>query len=570
MNLPPLRRLTALFGAFVLCLAAVLARLTILQVQQASALRTRAIDQRIEHVTLPAQRGQILDRNREPLVLSVPARDVYADPRYVRDPRTTAKRLATVLGTDRRTLADALRSDTTFAYLARGVGVAAADRIQAMHLPGIGFLPVSARAYPAGALASQVLGFVGVDGTGLSGLEYEYQSLLAGRPGERTQEVDPGGQPIAGGIDVDRPSVPGSSIVTTIDRPFQYEVERALAEAVTLNRAVGGTVIVMRPDGSIPAIASVPSFDPRRFSGFAPGTYRARAITDAFEPGSTGKTITAAAALNAHVIGPSDRLPVPDQVPIGPFRIQDAEPHPFERLTLGDVLAVSSNVGIARTAERLGPTRLGTYMSRFGLGRDPGIGFPGESAGVMPPPAQWTKTSMITASYGAGLAATPLQMVSVYATIANDGRRAEPSLVGGTIDPTGTFHPVAAAPPERVVSADTAAMVTRMLAYAVEAGTGTKARIPGYQVAGKTGTARIPNRNGPGYQAGRYIASFIGFLPASDPKIVIAAILDRPVTQYGGVAAAPLFREVAEAAIARFHIQPGTPLPPPPHTPLGP
>jgi cell division protein FtsI (penicillin-binding protein 3) len=562
---PPVQRLVALFACLGVALGAIFVRLTVLQVQQAGALRDRAIDQRIQHVELPARRGEILDRNREPLAMTVEARDLYADPRYVVDPWATAKSLSPLLGPSPRDLAKLLRSSGTFVYLARGIGLDLARRIEALHLAGIGSLPATRRAYPTGSVASQVLGFVGVDGTGLSGLEFEYQRLLAGRPGERTEEVDPSGQPIVGGIDVDTPPVPGSSVVTTLDRAFQYQVEEALADAIARNHAHGGTVIAMSPGGEIYAMASLPSFDPRDFATSDPATYRARAITDAFEPGSTNKMITAAAALQSGVITPTAEVPVPSEVPIGPFTIHDAEAHPFERMTLGDILAESSNVGIARTAERLGPQRLGQFMWRFGLGRRTGIGFPGESGGVMLPPAEWGKTVMVTASYGAGLAATPLQMISAYATIANGGRRAQPRLVRGAVDPSGTFRPTPVQPAQRVVSAETAQMVTRMLVYAVQAGTGVNAQIAGYEVAGKTGTARIPRTDGAGYVAGRYMASFIGFLPASDPKVVIAAILDQPVTQYGGVAAAPLFRQVARDAIVRFDIGPSATLPLPPH-----
>lgn len=550
----------------VLSLGAIFVRLTVLQVGQAGELQTRALDQRLHSFRLPAERGRILDRSRAPLALSIEARDIYADPRYVTDPWATATRIGPVLGLDVRDLANRLSADSSFAYVARQVGLDPARRVEAMNLPGIGFLPVSKRYYPAGPLAPQILGFVGVDGTGLAGLEYEHQLLLAGTPGERTQELDPNGQPIAAGVDLERDPVPGSTVVTTIDRALQFQVQQALAQAVAANRARGGTVIVLDPrTGEILAMATYPWFDPNDFAAARPATYRNRAVTDAFEPGSTNKVITAAAALEEGVIDPSERLPVPSHVRLGQFTIHDAEAHPFERLTLGDIVAVSSNVGIVRTAERLGPRRLAEYMSRFGLGRETGIGFPGESSGVMLPPSEWGKTVMATASYGAGLAATPLQMASAYATIANGGRRVQPRLVDGTIDPDGMFLRAPAGPSDRVVSATTARTVGEMLAYAVQAGTGVNAQIPGFQVAGKTGTARIPRPDGPGYEEGQYMASFIGFLPASAPRVVIAAILDRPATDYGGVAAAPLFRSVARSAIQRLGIEPSPPLPLPPH-----
>jgi cell division protein FtsI (penicillin-binding protein 3) len=563
---PPLKRLVTLFCVIVLALAVIVVRLAVLQVGQAGAYQTKALDQRVHTIAISAARGLILDRNGEALALSVEARDIYADPRYVTDPWGTAVRLAPVLGLDVRSVAEQLATDTTFVYVARQVDLDVATHIEHMHLPGIGFLPVSKRYYPAGPLASQLLGFVGVDGAGLAGLELEYQGLLAGTAGERTQEIGLHGEPIAGGIDVERPSVPGSTVETTIDRDFQYQAQVALEEAVQANHARGGTVIAMNPQtGDIYAIATYPWFDPNDFVHAPPNTEALRALTDAFEPGSTNKVITAAAAVQEHVVPLDERLTVPWTVRVGDFTIHDSQAHAIEHLTLGDIIAQSSNVGTVQIAQRLGQARLATYLSRFGLGRTTGVGFPGEASGIMLPLYQWSDTSFATMAYGQGIAVTPLQMLSVFATIANDGRRVQPRLIEGTIGPDGEHHAAAAAPGERVVSADTALMVRRMLAYAVEAGTGRNAQIAGYQVAGKTGTAQIPLPDRAGYAPGQYFASFIGMVPAAEPQIVIAAILDRPATEYGGIAAAPLFRQVARYAIARLAIEPGRVLEPPPH-----
>jgi cell division protein FtsI (penicillin-binding protein 3) len=257
-------------------------------------------------------------------------------------------------------------------------------------------------------------------------------------------------------------------------------------------------------------------------------------------------------------------------MPVGDYVIHDSHPHGVMRMTLGDILAESSNIGVVKVADRLGAPALATYLARFGLGRTTGVGFPGESNGILLPLDQWTDTTLATMAYGQGIAATPLQMASVYSTLANDGRWIEPSLVRGTIDPSGTFHEADRPQPRRVVSAPTAKMVSRMLGYAVEFGTGTHAQIPGYQVAGKTGTARIPAPDGSGYLSGQYIASFIGYLPAGEPQVVVTAILDRPAAGYGGLAAAPLFRRVALAAITRLGITPADRVPLPPHAlPVG-
>lgn len=566
MKRPPIGRLVALLCVMSFALVAIFVRLTVLQVSQAATLRDQASDQRLRTVVLPAQRGQIVDRSGDRLAISIPARDVYADPTYVVDATATAAALAPALGLSVNRVAEDLRSDGTFVYLARQVDPDVADRIAALELPGIGFLDVSKRYYPAGPVAGQVLGFVNMDGDGIAGLEYEFDDVLSGRPGERTQELDPYGQPIVGGVDAFRAPVAGSSIETTIDQGLQFQAQAALEDAVEYQGARGGTVIVMDPrTGEVLAMASHPWFDPNAFAEAKPSTYRNRAVTDMFEPGSTNKVITAAAAIQERAIGMDERISVAWTMPVGEFTIHDSDPHPVQRMTLGDIIAESSNIGAVHVARRVGAEDMWAYLTRFGLGRETGIGFPGEAGGITLPLSQWTDTTLATSAYGQGLAATPLQMASVYATIANDGRWVQPSLVRATIDPDGTRHEVGPAPTRRVVSADSAEMVSRMLAYAVEYGTGTNAQIAGYQIAGKTGTARIPLEDRPGYLEGQYIASFIGFLPARDPQVVVLAMLDRPAQGYGGLAAAPLFQRVARAAISRLGIEPSEPLPMPPH-----
>jgi cell division protein FtsI (penicillin-binding protein 3) len=439
-----------------------------------------------------------------------------------------------------------------------------------MALPGIGLLPTSKRSYPAGPLASQVLGFVGTDGDGLTGIELAYQDVLAGTPGERTHELGVSGHAIVGGVDVEQAPVAGSSVVTTIDRDLQFHAQAALEEAVEQQGARGGTVVVMDPTGEILAMVSYPWFDPNTFADAPGATYRNRAVTDAYEPGSTNKVITAAAAIQERAIPLGMRLTVPWTMPVGDYVIHDSHPHAPMQMTLGDIVAESSNIGAVKVADRLGSAQLATYLARFGLGQPSGVGFPGESDGIMLPLAEWSDTSLATMAYGQGIAATPLQMVSVYATIANDGRWTQPMLVRGTIGTDGTLDEAGDGPSRRVVSAETAQMVTRMLAYAVEDGTGSNAQIPGFQVAGKTGTARIPSGDGSEYLDVEYIASFIGYLPAGDPEIVVAAILDRPAAVYGGLAAAPLFRRVSLAAITRLGITPAERVPLPPHAlPVG-
>jgi cell division protein FtsI (penicillin-binding protein 3) len=561
---PPVHRLVALLAAFLLAFGGIVARLAVLQVHDNPALTRLGLDERVHTFDIPAERGSILDRTGTPLALTLDARDVYADPALVTDPNGEARRIADELGLRWRAVQAVLRSPGTFAYIARQVDLNAATRLEALRLPGIGFLPVAARTYPAGSIAAQVLGFVGVDGNGLAGLEAEYDRRLAGTPGEQTAELSAIGLPIASGMnDVTAPT-PGETLVSTIDRQTQYQAQRYLAQAVKSNGAKDGTIVVMDPaTGDVLAMASYPWFDPNRFETANPDTWRNRAVTDTFEPGSVNKTITAAAALDTASVSPHRRFEVPASVAVGTYTIHDSHPHPVERMTLGDIIAASSNVGATIVASHVGSVRLASYLGRFGYGQPTGVGFPGEAAGVVPPLSQWTDVTRATVSYGQGVSVTPLQMAAVYSTIANGGVWVQPRLIRGTQGPDGAFNPAPPSPTRRVVRPETAAMVTRMLAYVVADGTGVNAQIPGYQVAGKTGTARKVDEAG--HYVDRYMASFVGFLPAAAPKLVIAVTIDQPRTVYGGVAAAPVFQEVARYAIQRLGIPAAPPVPLPPH-----
>jgi len=553
-----------LLGVMVFTFGGIAARLAVLQVGDRRTLSAIGLDQRVRTTELPAARGAILDRSGVPLAISLDARDIYADPSLVTDPVGEAAQIAAVLGTRPRQVLPSLEAPGTFAYVARQVDLDIARRVEALGLPGIGFLPVEKRYYPAGALAPQVIGFVGIDGTGLAGLEEQYQSTLAGSPGRSTVEVAPDGQPIAQGIDAVEQPVDGVNLVTTIDREIQYQAQQALARAVRANGAKAGTLIVMDPKtGDIYAMASFPWFDPNRFADANPDRWRNRAVTDAFEPGSVNKVITAAAAIESGRVSTTERFRVPSSMKVDQFVIHDSEPHPVETMTLGDIVAVSSNIGIAKVAGVIGPTTLASFIGRFGFGRTTGLGFPGESDGIVPAVSSWSDASLATIAYGQGISVTPLQMVSVYATVANGGVWVQPRLVRGTVDGAGRYTAAAPSPERRVIQPETASILTQMLAYVVEGGTGTSAQIPGYQVAGKTGTALVANPSG-GYFANRYVASFIGFLPAGSPRVVVAAIIDEPVTEYGAIAAAPLFQQVARYAIQRLGIPtaPLVPLPP--------
>jgi cell division protein FtsI (penicillin-binding protein 3) len=553
----------ALLAAMLLAFAGVVARLTVLQVRDHDALAAQGLRQRVRPTDLPAERGAIVDRTGAPLAITLEARDVYADPRYVTDPVGEAARISRILDLRAREVERLLRArDSTFVYLRRQVDADVAERLERFGLPGIGFLEVPKRSYPAGPLAPQVLGFVGVDATGLAGLEYEYEELLAGTPGTRTVELDGDGLPIGSGLEVVEPAIPGRTLVTTLDREIQYLAQEALRRAVRENHAKGGTIVVMDPrSGDVYAMASYPWFDPNDFARADRDAIRNRAVTDMFEPGSVNKVVTAAAALELGAVDVHETFDVPSWMRVGGYTVNDSHPHPVRSMTLGDIVANSSNIGSAMVADRVGSEGLASILARFGYGRPTGVGFPGEAGGVVPELLGWTDVTRTTVSYGQGISMTPLQMAAVYATVANDGVWVRPRLVLGTSDPGGRFRAAAGSEPRRVLSTQTASMLTRMLASVVETGTGGGAQIPGYQVAGKTGTAR---KLVDGRYVRSYMASFVGYLPASRPRVVIAVSIDEPRTVYGGVAAAPVFSEIARHVIQRLAIPAAPPVRLPP------
>jgi len=562
---PPVGRLVAVLTVAVLTLAVVVVRLAVLQFGEAGQLVALGAQQRLRTYQLTANRGAILDRVGTPLAITVEARDVYADPRFVVDAADTAARIAPILEMGRGRLHGLLSASGTFVYLARQVDVGVAERLAGLGLPGIGFLDSSRRYYPAGTVAAQVLGFVGTDGVGLSGLEAQHEDYLAGSPGEETVEVSAQGQAIAGGARAATEPLPGDDLILTIDREIQFQSQRYLREAVETNGAKAGTVVVMDPrTGDIYAMASYPSFDPNDFLAFPPEDRLNRALTDAWEPGSVNKIVTAATALETGAVTPTQRFQVPATRQIEGYTITDSHPHPVESMTIGDIIAASSNVGSSMLADRVGNDALADAFESFGFGRTTGLGFPGEASGIVPAAADWDfDITRATVSFGAGMAVTPVQMASVYATIANGGRWVQPRLVAGSVGADGTVTDAAVSPSRRVVAPDTADLLTRMLAYVVQDGTGYNARIEGYQVAGKTGTAKKLDEDG--RYTNRYVASFIGFLPARNPRVVVATILDEPDTVYGGIAAAPLFQDIARFAIQRLAIPPAPPVELPPH-----
>jgi cell division protein FtsI (penicillin-binding protein 3) len=557
------RRLLALLILSVLAFLAISGRLIILQVFDAGSLDQAAARQRLTVIDLPATRGRIFDRNFNDLALSIPARAIWADPRLVKDKPRTAARLARTLGVKKTRLAERLNSEGRFVYLARRVPKLRGDIVQRLNLPGIFVVADVARRYPSGTVAAQVLGFVDIDGHGQAGIEQHYDGLLGGHPGKIQLERDPQGRAIPQGRRSLEPAEPGTDLVLTIDQHLQYVTEQALARAVLDHRAKAGSVVVMSPrTGEILAMANVPTFDPNQVAQSEPEGRRNRAIADMFEPGSTNKTITAAAALQHGVVTPKTETIVPDNLPLCPEKtFRDSHSHAPELMTFADIVAQSSNVGTIMAARDLGADRLYRAQVDFGYGRKSGVDLPGESPGILRDARTWYCTDLGTNAIGQGVAVTVLQMASVYATVANNGVLRSPTLLRGTIDARGHIAKASRKPGRRVLSTRTARTLSRILEGVVkEGGTGTQAALEEWRVAGKTGTARKPDTVRGGYRPGAYIGSFIGFAPAEKPAVVVAVVIDEPTRgYYGGSVAAPVFREVTSTALRRLGVVPTLP-----------
>lgn len=558
------RRLTLLLAVYLLLTGMVGARLVSVQVLAAADYRSLAERQSQRHLELPATRGKLYDRGGHALAMSLAASTVYADPRVLRDhdvdAHQLADQLAPLLDRPAQEVAALLDRATGFTYLGRQLPRQVGEQVEAMDVPGIGVLDEPTRTYPAGGLAAQLVGFAGVDNVGLSGLESHYDELLAGRPGALRLEQAPGGLTISAAPRQVEPAVAGTDLVLTIDRQVQHVAERELAAAVEEHDAKGGSAVVLDvASGEVLAMASVPGFVPEDI-GTADAYQRSnRVLTDVYEPGSVSKIVTAAAALEEDVVAPDDVFSVPDRYDIGSKQFRDSVRHDPWRITLSEIIARSSNVGTIQVAERLGDERLHGYLEAFGYGQPTDLGFPGEATGRVPPLDEWWTTSLPTIAIGQGVSTTLLQVTAVLETIASGGEWVQPSIVRGTVGADGRLRP--ADPPQRrpVVSPSTARSVTGMLVDAVEGeqATGSQAAVPGYRVAGKTGTAQKPSRTSRGYKPGAYIASFAGFAPAEDPAVVVAVMLDEPTEEfYGGLTAAPVFREITEFVLSHRRVPP--------------
>jgi cell division protein FtsI (penicillin-binding protein 3) len=554
------RRIRLLGVVLALALAGALAKAAWVQVVQAGSLSEQAQAQQTAAITIPASRGSILDRNGAELATNDnEAVTIYADPTLVQkngSPATESSQAARILGFDSARETNLLRAlsvrSSHFAYVERQAPAAAAKALERLKLAGFGYYSDPKRIYPQGALAAQVLGYAGVDNRGITGLELSYNKALSGRNGSQTVVKDPTTGRI---IDVQSSSdgQPGADLALTIDNVIQLDVQQVLQQTLIDQQARSATALVIDPrSGAVLAMATAPGYDANNVPVVPARLLPNRAVTDTYEPGSTFKLVTVAGALSNGVVTPNTEFTLPYSIKVADTTIHDAHPRGTERLSVSKILTLSSNVGAIRISQLLGKERLARWINAFGFGKPTGIGFPSESAGIVAPLDKWYGSAVGTIPIGQGIAVTPLQLAAAYAAIANGGVWVQPRLVsriGGRAVPAPKKH--------RVVSPYVAGELMQMLRDVVDEGTGTRAEISGYSVAGKTGTAAKPDPQTGGYSTYRYVASFVGIVPASKPRLVILVTVDEPHRSiWGGVAAAPAFQEIALDCLRYLEVPP--------------
>jgi cell division protein FtsI (penicillin-binding protein 3) len=545
------RRIRLLLALLVLLFALLLGRAAWLQGVRAESLGRLAAKQHRETLRLPAARGTIFDRNGDVLAIGEQATTVYADPHQVRNPRAVAAAAAQALGVNGDRLYDELSTRRgSFLYVARKADPAKAAELEKRGLPGVFFYPEERRTYPQGSVASHVLGYAGVDNNGLAGLELQFDKTLAGKSGSETIVRDPFGRVID--VVAERPERQGRDVFLTLDHTIQANAEQVLRQTVWRWHAKSGTAIVLDPKtGAVLAMAVAPGFDANRFGQMPPSVTRNRAVTDVYEPGSTYKLITVAGVLSDGLVTPNTSFVLPYSIPVADRVIHDAERRGTETMTVARILAQSSNVGAITLAEKLGRYRLSHWIRRFGFGRRTGVGFPGETRGFVLPPDEWSGSTIGNVPIGQGIAVTAVQMAAAYGVVANRGLWVQPHLVDHV-----QGHRRTRPKRRRVLNRTISGELNAMLQNVVTEGTGTYAAVPGYRVAGKTGTAQKPDSHG-GYASNRYVASFVGMVPASSPRLVILVAVDEPQGAiWGGVVAAPAFAQIASYDLQYLEVPP--------------
>ena len=548
------RRIGLLFATFLTLLLLAAGRAVWLGGVKAGSLATAATSQQVASTKLPAPRGTIVDRKGIPLAVSEPAADVSATPYLVKDPVKAARRLARILPqTPQQLIGKLARRDTGFVYLARDLPADRAAKVQALGITGVDVTPGHLRFYPRGILASQVLGSVGTDGRGLSGIEYERNRALTGRDGERRLVKDALGQSI--NVRDTKPAESGKRLELTIDAAIQDDVEQVLTQVGRTYSPKGATAIVMDPhDGEVLAMANWPRVDANDPGEAPPYATQNRAVGSTYEPGSTFKAITVAGALQDGIVRPDTTFDLAPQIRVADRIIGESHPRGYETLSTAQILARSSNVGAITIGLKEGKQRFDKWVRRFGFGRPTGVDLPGEERGLVLPVSKYSGSSMGNLPIGQGVAVTPMQMATAYSAIANGGMLRPPRVVR-RID----GRRVPAPKGRRVISSRTAFDLRTMLEGAfAPGGTASEVSIPGYKLAGKTGTANKIDPHTGLYSSSAYVASFIGFAPALHPRLLIAVMVDEPHGAiYGGQVAAPAFGQIASFALPYLRIPPG-------------
>jgi cell division protein FtsI (penicillin-binding protein 3) len=552
----------------------VVARLIDVQVIHSGSYQAAAVGESHRLINLNSPRGGIYARDGAPLDMSVPTDKVIADDFQIAHPVTTAQALSPLLGIPAATLAPELHRHSGYVVLAQQLPQSDGQKIAADAIPGITLLANSKRVVTNGNLASPVLGSVDGEGKGAGGLEYAYNRLLAGSAGTETLLESPSGVALPESAVADHVAgKAGQGIELTLDTQLQYESEQALAQAIESTKAVSGTAILMDvKTGQILSMANLAATHPN-----APATAPAsstttggvipigpkdavnesstnNAVTQLYEPGSVFKLVTFSAALQDGLINPNTVFTVPDQIKLDGSTFHDAEPHPTEKLTATQILAQSSNIGTSEIAQGLGEQRLLAQVTNLGFGRTTGLDFPGESPGLVATAGQWEPTDYVSLPIGQVDAVSALQVLDAYNAVANGGTFVQPKLVQATVSPSGGVTATAASPTHRVFSPTVDSELTTMLEQVVSSGTGSSAVVPGYTVAGKTGTAQIPTTGKDAYTVGAYMASFVGFAPAVNPTFSMIVVLDRPTPIFGGTVAAPVFSQIMSYALHRYDI----------------
>ncbi len=556
------RRLRVVFALFACATLILSLRVAYWQTLGRGELLAGATDQVRSDLVLAAQRGVVRDRTGALLATTVPLRSLYAIPKRIGDKdahAAAAAKLAPLLGTTSDTVRAALDSGAEWLYLRRRLPEDTARAIEALGIAGLGFETEAKRLYPNDSVGAHVLGFVNDDGVGQYGIEGKYDALLRGVPGRLVVERDPRDRELAVGLRTARPPVSGTDLSLTIDLVVQTAAERELKAAMEKERATGGSVVILDPrDGAILALASYPSYDPAAVAKADPQALMDRAISSSFEPGSTMKAITIAAAIDQGVVTPNTTYVDRGCAVIGGRTLCNAGSKSYGTSTVTQILEHSANAGAVFVAQKLGAQQLDAYLRAFGFGVATGVDLSGEAIGEIRPVAEWYPVDLGTAAYGQGIAITPLQLAAAYAVIANGGTLYRPYVVAARRDADGE-HRTAPVAIRRPISPETAATLRTMLVSTVDNGIANLASIPHYSVGGKTGTAQIPSDDGR-YIDDAYISSFAGFAPANDPRFVAVIILERPQSKLlGTITAMTAFRNIAADALRNARLQPDRP-----------